>query len=66
MRFETTKQQKNMRDDVRGFIERYSQRDYQRELDKKELFPHDLWDKLADMGPSVLVSMKNTGDPAVI
>ncbi len=50
MRFETTKQQKNMRDDVRGFIERYSQRDYQRELDKKELFPHDLWDKLADMG----------------
>lgn len=50
MQFEMTKQQEKLRDSVRSFIERYCQRDYQRELDEKELFPHDLWDRLADMG----------------
>lgn len=50
MQFEMTKQQEKLRDSVRVFIESYCQRDYQRELDEKELFPHDLWDRLAEMG----------------
>jgi acyl-CoA dehydrogenase len=50
MQFEMTKQQEILRDTVRAFIEKHCPREYQRELDEKEQFPHDLWDKLADLG----------------
>jgi len=50
MQFEITEQQQLMRDLIRKFIEKDCPREYQRELDDKEQFPHDLWDKLAEMG----------------
>ncbi|HLZ19587.1 MAG TPA: acyl-CoA dehydrogenase family protein, partial [Smithellaceae bacterium] len=48
--YELTEQQQMLRDTIRKFIEKDCPREYQRELDEKEEFPHDLWRKLADMG----------------
>ncbi len=39
-----------LRDTIRKFIEQECPREYQRELDEKEQFPHELWDKLAALG----------------
>ena len=50
MDFKFTEEQELLRQTIRKFIERECPREYQRELDEKEEFPHDLWDKLAEMG----------------
>lgn len=50
MEFTFTEEQELLRQTIRKFIERECPREYQRELDEKEEFPHDLWDKLAELG----------------
>ena len=50
MQYEPTEQQVMLRDTIRKFIEQECPREYQRELDEKEQFPHELWDKLAALG----------------
>lgn len=50
MDFKFTEEQELLRQTIRKFIERECPRAYQRELDEKEEFPHDLWDKLAQLG----------------
>ena len=50
MEFTFTEEQELLRQTIRKFIERECPREYQRELDEKEEFPQDLWDKLAELG----------------
>jgi len=50
MEFTFTEEQELLRQTIRKFIEKECPREYQRELDEKEEFPHDLWDKLAELG----------------
>jgi alkylation response protein AidB-like acyl-CoA dehydrogenase len=50
MDFEFTEEQGLLRETIQKFIERECPREYQRELDEKEEFPHDLWNTLAELG----------------
>lgn len=50
MDFGFTEDQEQLRRTLRKFIEKECPKEYQRELDEKEEFPHDLWDKLAKLG----------------
>jgi acyl-CoA dehydrogenase len=50
MDFQFTEEQEALRQTIREFMERECPRQYQRELDEKEEFPHELWDKLSEMG----------------
>lgn len=55
MDFQFTEEQNAIRQTIRKFIERECPREYQRELDEKEEFPHDLWSKLSELGMNGLV-----------
>lgn len=61
MQNELTEQQVMMLDSIRKFIEKECPREYQRELDEKEQFPQDLWDKLAAMGMFGLIIDEDYG-----
>jgi alkylation response protein AidB-like acyl-CoA dehydrogenase len=50
MDFEFTEEQGLLRETIQKFIEKECPREYQRELDEKEEFPHDLWNTLAELG----------------
>ncbi len=50
MDFKFTEEQELFCQTLRKFIKRECPREYQRELDEKEEFPHDLWDKLGELG----------------
>ncbi len=50
MDFRFTEENELLRHSLRKFIEKECPREYQRELDQKEEFPHELWDKLGKMG----------------
>ena len=61
MNFEFTDEQEMLRKTIRKFIERECPREYQRELDEKEEFPHKLWDKLAELGMLGLIIEEKYG-----
>jgi acyl-CoA dehydrogenase len=50
MDYTFTKEQEFLRETIRNFISKEAPREYQRELDETEEFPHELWKKLAGMG----------------
>lgn len=50
MIYELNEQQTQIQDTIRKFIAKECPREYQREIDDKEEFPHELWDKLAELG----------------
>lgn len=50
MDFEFTEEQGLLRETIQKFIEKECPREYQRELDENEEFPHDLWNTLAELG----------------
>ena len=49
MGFDLTEQQELLRKTVAGFIKKECHREYVRQLDEEEKFPHELWQKLADL-----------------
>ena len=61
MDFQTTEKQEFLRQTIRDFIKRECPREYQRELDQKEEFPHNLWTKLAGMGMFGLIIPEQYG-----
>ena len=50
MEFTFTEEQELLRQTIKKFMEKECPREYQRELDEKEEFPHALWEKLAELG----------------
>lgn len=50
MDFDFTPEQEMLRREIRDFMEKESPREYVRECDEKEEFPHELWGKLAEAG----------------
>jgi len=50
MDFEFTRDQQMLRESVRDFVKRYCTKERMRELDETGEFPHDLWDKMAELG----------------
>ncbi len=61
MDFQFTEKQEFLRQSIRDFTKRECPREYQRELDEKEEFPHGLWKKLADMGMFGLIIPEQYG-----
>jgi len=61
MDFKFTEEQELLRQTIRKFIEKECPREYQRDLDEKEEFPHDLWNKLAEMGMLGLIIHERYG-----
>jgi acyl-CoA dehydrogenase len=50
MDFEFTQEQKDLREGIREFVKKECPREYLRELDEKEEYPHEISAKLADRG----------------
>jgi len=50
MEFDFTKEQLKLQRMVRDFVNNECTRQYQREIDKTEKFPHDLWEKMSKLG----------------
>jgi acyl-CoA dehydrogenase len=50
VKFEFTEQQQLLRKGISDFVRVECPKDYMRELDEKEQYPHSIWDKLAQAG----------------
>jgi alkylation response protein AidB-like acyl-CoA dehydrogenase len=61
MDFEFTEEQELLRETIQKFTEKECPREYQRELDEKEEFPHDLWNTLAELGMFGLIIDEHYG-----
>ena len=62
MDFKFTEEQEIFRQTLKKFIARECPREYQRELDEKEEFPHDLSDKLGELGmPGLIIDEQYGG-----
>ena len=61
MDFQLTEEQEIIRQTLRKFVEKECPREYQRELDEKEEFPHDLWEKLSKIGMLGLIIEEKYG-----
>lgn len=50
MDFDLTQEQRMIRESVRKFLEKECPKEYVREIDEKEEFPQQIWEKMAEMG----------------
>jgi acyl-CoA dehydrogenase len=50
MDFELTEEQEMLKESIRKFIAKECPREYARELDEKEQFPHEVWKKMSELG----------------
>jgi acyl-CoA dehydrogenase len=61
MDFNITEEQEMLRATIKKFVDRECPREFQREIDEKEEFPHELWNKLAELGMLGLIIEEKYG-----